>query len=238
MLIFLDLETTGLESDDKICSIAILVLDDEVRSYKYELINEGKKIPPEASSIHHITSEMIKESPAFKDSEIYEFLKLNNNENSTIIAHNVKFDLQMLSSAGLIWRGDIIDTLRVTRHLVPECEFFSLQILRYELKLYRDEAKENSLYGIKDAMNAHNALSDALVSKLLFDYLLEISSEDKMKELSFEHVLVQKFNFGKHKGKYIEEVAMNDRGYLEWLLGSVTDLDEDLRYSIHHYLEG
>ena len=238
MLIFIDIETTGLESDDKICSIAIIVLEGESSFYKYELLNEGKKIPPQASSIHHITNEMIKNRAAFKDSEIYQFLKNNNNQNSTLIAHNVKFDLEKLTASGLLWRGDVIDTLRVTRHLIPECEFFSLQVLRYELKLYQSEESEKLKYGIKDALFAHNALSDTLVVKLLYSYLLELSSEEKMKELSFKNVLIQKFDFGKHKGKYIEEVAMSDRGYLDWMLNSALDLDEDLRYSVQHYLEG
>ena len=238
MLIFIDVETTGLEREDKICSIALIIVDEQEISYKYELVNEGKKISPQASSIHHITNEMIKNRAAFKESGIYGFLQENNNDKNTLIAHNIKFDLEKLSSSGLIWKGDVIDTLRVTKHLIPECEFFSLQVLRYELKLYRDEEKEKMKLGIKDALSAHNALSDALVVKLLFNSLEELATVEKMKELSFKNVLIQKFDFGKHSGKYIEEVAMNDRGYLEWMLHSVTDLDEDLRYSVQHYLEG
>ena len=238
MLIFIDVETTGLEHEDKICSIALIIVDEERVSYKYELVNEGKKIPPKASSIHHITNEMIKNKAAFKESEIYKFLQKNNNQENTLIAHNIKFDLEKLSSSGLIWKGSVVDTLRVTKHLIPECEFFSLQVLRYELKLYRAEEKEKIELGIKDALPAHNALSDVLVVKLLFSYLQEIASLDKMKELSLKNVLIQKFDFGKHAGKYIEEVAMNDRGYLEWLLNSAMNLDEDLKYSVQHYLEG
>jgi len=224
MLIFIDIETTGLEREDKIC--------------KYELVNEGKKIPPQASSIHHITNEMIKEKSAFKEGEIYKFLQENSNDKNTLIAHNIKFNLEKLSSAGVTWKGDLTDTLRVTKHLIPECEFFSLQVLRYELQLYRDEEKLKDELGIKDALSAHNALSDTLVVKLLFNSLEELASLDEMKELSFKNVLLQKFDFGKHSGKYIEEVAMNDRGYLEWMLHSVSDLDEDLKYSINYYLKG
>jgi len=238
MLIFIDIETTGLEREDKICSIALIIVDEKEISYKYELVNEGKKIPPQASSIHHITNEMIKEKSAFKEGEIYKFLQENSNDKNTLIAHNIKFDLEKLSSAGVTWKGDLIDTLRVTKHLIPECEFFSLQVLRYELQLYRDEEKLKDELGIKDALSAHNALSDVLVVKLLFNSLEELASLDKMKELSFKNVLLQKFDFGKHSGKYIEEVAMNDRGYLEWMLHSVSDLDEDLKYSINYYLEG
>jgi len=55
-------------------------------------------------------------------------------------------------------------------------------------------------------------------------------------ELSFKNVLIQKFGFGKYSGRYIDEISMCDRGYLEWMLGNISDLDEDLRYSIQHYL--
>ena len=234
MLIFIDLETTGLEVGDKIVSVAIL----NANSYKYELINEDKKIPPEASSIHHITDENIKDAVAFKESEIYKYLKENNSVENTLVAHNIKFDLEMLASHGLMWKGAMIDTLRVTKHLIPECELFSLQVLRYELKLYRDEKEQKTKYGIKDALNAHNALADAIVSELLFEYLLELADVETMQELSFQNVLLEKFTFGKYKGKYIEEICLNDSSYARWMLGSATDLDEDIKYSINYYLEG
>lgn len=234
MLIFIDLETTGLEADDKIVSIATL----NASSYKYELINEGKKIPAQASSIHHITNEEIKDKVAFKMSEVYEFLKENNSVENTLVAHNIKFDLEKLAAHGLFWQGGMIDTLRSTKHLIPECELFSLQVLRYELKLYKEEEKIKLKYGIKDALNAHNALGDVLITELLFDYLLEMADEEMMQELSFKNVLLEKFSFGKYKGKYIEEVCQSDVGYARWMLGSATDLDEDIKYSINYYLEG
>jgi len=235
VLIFLDLETTGLEANDTICSIAIL--DAKNQKYYYELINEGKKIPPQASSIHHITNEMLKDKPKFKESKIYKFLHDNNHVENTIVAHNVQFSIQKLALAGLIWKGGVIDTLRVTKHLIPECELFSLQVLRYELKLYKQEREEKEYFGIKNALYAHHALSDAIVTKLLFTYLLELSSEESMEELSFKNVLIDKFTFGKYKGKYIEEISMKDRAYLEWMLHA-TDIDEDIKYSINHYLRG
>jgi len=235
VLIFLNVQTTGLAAEDKICSIAIL--EAQTQKYWYELINEGKKIPPQASSIHHLTNEMLKNKPKFRESEVYKFLHDNNHVESTIVAHNIQFTIEKLASSGLIWKGGVIDTLRVTKHLIPECELFSLQVLRYELKLYRDEAKEKELFGIKNALYAHHALADVIVTKLLFTYLLGLSSEEAMQNLSFKNVLIEKFTFGKHKGKYIEEVAMNDRSYLEWMLNN-TDIDEDIKYSINHYLRG
>ncbi len=228
MLIFLDVETTGLGIDDKICSIALVVVDEgEVLNY-YELVNEGKKIPALASSINHITNEMLKDKPKLQDTSIYKFLLQNNKASTTIVGHNIKFDLEMLEKSGFKFIGDIIDTLRVTKHLIPECELFSLQFLRYELKLYRDE---------KNMLQAHNALGDTTVIKFLYEYLLEIDSKDSMIELSFKKVLMSKFEFGKYNGRYIEEISMLDRGYLEWMLCNVVDLDEDLRYSIEYNLE-
>lgn len=227
MLIFLDLETTGLEASDKICSIAIIANKEDEEKILYELLNEGKKISPKASSIHHITNEMIRDKCDFQSSESYKFLHEHNDMSTTLIAHNVKFDLQKLQAAGLEWKGKVIDTLRVTKHLIPECEFFSLQVLRYELQLYKKE---------KDAIMAHHALGDATVVKSLYEYLLDFSSQEQMCELSFKKVLLEKLEFGKYAGKYIEEIAMTDRSYLEWMLANISDLDEDLHYSIIYNL--
>ena len=229
MLIFIDLETTGLEQDDKVVSIGLVVVDGEDVFKMQDIVNEGKKIPPKASSIHHITNEMIKNKPKFIDSDSYKFLQENNNENTTLIAHNIKFDIEKLSASGFNFLGGMIDTLRVTKHLIPECDGFSLQLLRYELKLYQKESGE---------VLAHNALGDALVVKSLFEYLKDYASLEQMYELSFKNVLVEKFKYGKYAGRYIEEISMNDRGYLEWMLSNIVDMDEDLRYSINYHLEG
>ena len=232
MLLFLDTETTGLEESDRVCSLALL----ENGNAHYELLNEKKKIPSEASAIHHITKEMLKGKPTLLESETVQVLQKYNSSEHTIIAHNVMFDIQMLNASGFSWKGGIIDTLRVTKHLIPECEQFSLQFLRYELRLYKQESALLEKYGIKDALFAHHALSDALVNELLFEYLLEICSEEKMLELSFENVLLEKFGFGKYKGRYIEEICYSDTSYAHWLKNSSSD--EDMIYSLNYYLQG
>jgi len=245
MIIFIDVETTGVEAKDRICSIALIAAASTELVLKYELLNEGKKISPKASSINHITNEMLKGKPKLKDSETYKFLDMCNSEDTTIIAHNVKFDLKMLFTSGFEWKGEIIDTRRVTKHLIPECEEFSLEFLRYELKLYKEVSTEmlKSLsstvgYDVECNYYAHKALNDALHVKLLYEYLLEIKPHEELIELSFKNVLLEKFDFGKYSGRYIEEISMCDRGYLEWMLGNIMDLDDDLRYSIEYNLEG
>ena len=225
MMIFIDVETTGLGERDKLCSVGLL--SDEVSIY--ELVDEGKKISASASSINHITNEMLKGRAKFKDTKAYEFLKAHNSASTTLVGHNVVFDLDMLQRSGFNFVGEVIDTLRVTKHLIPECESFALQHLRYELKLYKRETTP---------LTAHNALDDAKVVQHLYEYLLDYASKEKLIELSAKNVLITKFKYGKYAGHYIEEIAMSDRGYLEWMLLNVVDLDEDLRYSIEYFLQG
>lgn len=234
MIIFIDIETTGLEEIDKVCSIGLIAVDADKVHVEYELVNEGKKISPKASSVNHITNEMLKGKESLKGTKAYKFLQEHNNEETVIVAHNIKYDMKMLNSAGFRFKGKGIDTLRCTKHLIPECEQFSLQFLRYELRLYKQEQEEASVYNIK--IKPHNAISDALHVKMLYEYLLDISTDNELIELSNKHVLIQKFEFGKYSGKYIEEIAMNDRAYLEWMLNNISDLDEDLRYSVEYYI--
>jgi len=233
MLIFMDVETTGLERDDVLCTAAVI---DNTQSI-YELFNEGKKISSLASSIHHVTNEMIQDKGSFYESNIYEFLQENNMPANTLILHNVKFCLEKLSTAGLDWKGDVIDTSRVSKHLIQECELFSLEFLRYELKLYKKEEVLKQQYGIKDALCESKALHDALLTKLLFAYLCDYATVDEMKELSYKNVLLEKFTFGKYAGKYIEDIVLNDRAYIAWML-NLEKLDEDLKYSLEYYMRG
>lgn len=239
MLIFLDIETTGLEEDAKICSVGLIGVepDGEVHAM-YELVNEGKKIPPQASAIHHITNEMVRSKPKLTESEIYAFLQKHNLETTTIVSHNAPFDLQKLMACGYAFKGEVLDTLRLVRALIPECEFFSLQFLRYELKLYKQEPMACLACGMQGGVTPHNALGDALVTKLLYEYLLESTCHEKMGAILGENILLQKLPFGKYQGRAIEEIAECDRGYLEWILSNILDLDEDLRYSIDYHLKG
>jgi len=233
MLIYIDLETSGLESDDVICSIAVL----HKKEFLYTLVNEGKKIQPSASVVHHITNEMIASEKSFMSTSVHTFLKQYNNTESTLIMHNTTLNLQKLSVAGFVWQGDVIDTCKVTKHLIPECELFSLAFLFYELKLYKQEQSIKETFGIKDALCAKKALYGVLMVHLLFDYLLDYATVDTMKKLTFENVLLEKFTFGKYKGKYIEDIVLNDRTYAEWML-HLPDIDEDLQYSLEYYLRG
>lgn len=234
MLIFLDLETTGLEAKDRICACAMIVQADETLLSHYELIKPPKKLRPTVMAVHHITNEMVADAPAFPQSETLRLLSEYNIKENILVAHNAAFDLQMLEREGVIWQGDVIDTLKCTKHLIEECEQYGLQFLRYELRLYKHEAAAAAALGI--GLMAHHALSDALHVKLLYEYLLELRSEVDLIALTRSHALVLKFGFGKYKGRYIEEIAMSDAGYLTWMLDNMFDMDSDLRYSVEYFL--
>jgi len=238
MFLYVDIETSGFEKDDKICSIGMLLFNEEcfVQS-SYELVNEKKKIPAKASALHNITNEMIADANSFHESKAYKLLQDYNQQESVLVVHNTDFVLSFFQAAGLRWHGTIIDTQRVAKHAILECEFFTLPFLRYELKLYRSEELYKKSCAIDTNLVAHHALHDALVIKMLYDYLCSELSFEEMARLSFENVLLEKFTFGKYQGRYIEEIKEIDSAYLHWLL-SLEDLDSDVRYSITYYLEG
>ncbi len=230
MLVFLDTETTGLEVSDRICAIGYID-DDEVH---YELINPMKKIPPSASAIHHITNEMVKESPVFGVSQSYEKLMALNTPEAILVSHNAPFDLGMLQKEGITWQGKTIDTLKCSKALMDDLDGYSLQFLRYELRLYRNEEEFFSDHGV--SIIPHHPLSDALHAKMIYEYLLDLADEDALVDMSQSRLLLKRLPFGKYAKKRIEEIALKDPTYLKWMLESLMDMDEDLRYSIDYYM--
>lgn len=220
MLIFLDIKTTGSEFDDKICATGIVGGDD----YFFELINDGKKIVPEAAASHHISNEAIKNKPEFIQSKSYQFLR-ELNDNDLLVVHDYDFAYRMLSSYGLRVSSKIIDTKKVAKHIISDIQRFDLQYLRYELRLFNTKEV------------VYKPLEDVFVIKSLFEYLLQSVDEEKMLDLSFENVLLEKFSFGKYNGRYIEEIVRSDPKYLQWML-SLDTLDADLRHTIEYYLQG
>jgi exodeoxyribonuclease X len=234
-LIFFDTETTGNTEKDYLCQIAYKIGDDIFTSiYKPPI-----PIPPEASAVHHITNKMVADKITFAESEDLKKIKrIFEDDNSVVVAHNAPFDLNIIKKEGIIPKY-FICTLRVVRYLDVEGKMsrYNLQYLRYLLEIE-----------IKEAV-AHDAKGDVLVLEKLFQWLKnkikkeeglnENETIEKMIEISSKPSLLRKFNFGKHNGKSVEEVAITDRGYLEWLLGQKLSAgvpDEEWIYTLKHYL--
>ena len=97
-LIFFDTETTGNTDKDFLIQIAYKTLNETFTGlYKPE-----KKIPPEASAVHHITNKMVENLPSFKESgDLAKIKILFEDENTIVVAHNAPFDLLMIKKEGI-----------------------------------------------------------------------------------------------------------------------------------------
>ena len=67
-LIFFDLETTGVNlAVDRIVELSVIkIMPDGTRETKTRLINPEMPIPPEATAVHHISDEDVKDAPTFR----------------------------------------------------------------------------------------------------------------------------------------------------------------------------
>jgi DNA polymerase III epsilon subunit-like protein len=157
MFIFLDTETTGTNDNDRLCQLAYKS-DNGITVN--ELYNPGMPISIEAMSVHHITDDMVKDKPAFKNSKTWHNVnELLKSDNNILVAHNAPFDVGMLKKEGITVNKHIC-TLKLSRYLDEEGVIpqYKLQYLRYYLKL-----------NVK--ANAHDALGDVLVLEALFQRL-------------------------------------------------------------------
>ncbi|MBN2768282.1 MAG: 3'-5' exonuclease [Campylobacterales bacterium] len=237
-----DTETTGNGVEDRIIQVGGILLGNGKEPIVYnELCSTQKEISFEAMAVHHIIPEDIKDKLPFLKSDFYAMLQENNDASNFLIAHNISFDLEMLQKEGFENNYILIDTLRCAKHLLPDERSHALQYLRYSLGLYKDEKQEAQKLGI--TIQAHDAIGDVLVMKLLLSKLKEkivekYPNEDvmnKLKELTNTPVVIRIFKFGKYKDRLIEEIAMEDGNYLAWMLKSL-ELDEDMQYTLKLYI--
>ena len=240
--IILDTETTGTADTDRIIQLGYMVLGAKEIEVHNEFCSCGIPISYGAMEVHGITEDMIQGKPLCVETEAYKrLLELNTPENYIII-HNAPFDLGMLEKEGFNTQMKVIDTLRVAKHVLPDEEAHRLQYFRYKMELYKQEEQEAAALGI--VVKAHDAIGDVLVLKLFLSKLKKAVSDaypdenpvEKMVDLSATPILIKTFRFGKHKGKDLAEVAHEDAGYLRWMLTSMDNLDDDLRYSINYVL--
>jgi DNA polymerase-3 subunit epsilon/exodeoxyribonuclease X len=241
--IILDTETTGTNEEDRVIQLGYMVLGAKEIEVHNEFCSSDIPIKFGAMEVHGITPDMIADKPTCTQTAAYKRLLELNTPDNYVIIHNAPFDITMLEKEGFKTQMKVIDTLRVAKHVMPEEEAHRLQYFRYKMELYKQEQKEADALGIE--VKAHDAIGDVLVLKLFLSKLKTIVQEkfpgenpvEKMVDLTNTPILVTTFRFGKHKGKSLQEVATEDAGYLRWMLKSMDNLDEDLRYSINYYLE-
>lgn len=240
--IILDTETTGTGELDRVIQLGYIVLGSKEIEVHNEFCSSDVPISFGAMEVHGITPDMIEGKPACKETAAYKrLLKLNTNDNYIII-HNAPFDLDMLKKEGFTTQMKVIDTLRVAKHIFADEEAHRLQYFRYKFGLYKEEQKEADALNI--VIKAHDAIGDVLVLKLFLSKLREAVQQqfpkenpvEKMVDLTNTPIIIKTFKFGKYKGKTLTEVAASDAGYLRWMLSSMENLDEDMRYSLNAVL--
>jgi len=236
--ILFDTETTGNQEEDRIIQVGAMIVNSkgEVEVFD-ELCSCEVPIKIEAMEVHGITPELLDGKPTFKQSNFYKKLQELNTKENYLIAHNMPFDLGMLKKEGFEENLNLIDTLRCAKHLFKDSPYHRLQYFRYSLALYKTEEQEAKKYNI--TIKAHDAIGDVLVMKLFLSKLVALTKQNypgvnpmvKLSELTRTPIFIERFKFGKYKGRDIEEICDEDIGYINWMMEKM-DLDEDMQYTL------
>lgn len=158
--IAVDVETTGLSTSrgDRIIEIGAVVLDgDRIGEEFHALISVKERIHWAAQQVHGITNEMLLGKPMAED-VMPEFKKFITD--STLVAHNARFDLGFISHEFLRLGMELTNpyhcTLELSRSLCPK------------LQNHRLETVYRHLFGrIPEEAKRHRALDDArLVARM------------------------------------------------------------------------
>lgn len=138
--IVFDLETTGLNpASEEITEIAaVRVVEGEIRDSFQTYVNPHKPIPPEITDLTGISDETVADAPDI-DTAVPDFLKWAGEGQYPLVAHNAGFDMGFLRTA--MGRLSIereltsIDTLEMSRLMLPHLNKFKLNLLAKELKV-------------------------------------------------------------------------------------------------------
>lgn len=138
--IVFDLETTGLNpASEEITEIAaVRVVEGEIRDSFQTYVNPHKPIPPEITELTGISDETVADAPDL-DKAVPEFLAWAGEGRYPLVAHNAGFDMGFLRTAcqrlGIEREFTSIDTLEMSRLMLPHMHKFKLNILAKELQV-------------------------------------------------------------------------------------------------------
>lgn len=201
--IFYDTETTGIKAEkDRIIEIAAF---DPVNNLTFErLVNPLCPIPKEATAVHNITNEMVKEAPSF--SEVgQQFIDFCSGDVVLIAHNNDAFDYHFLKAefsrnqlSMPEWK--FFDTLKWARRYLKQLPRHTLQFLREFYKIA--------------ANNAHRALDDVIVLHQVFKFMTDDLSMTECYQLLNAPRSLQHMPFGKYQGKPLKEVP---KDYVAWM---------------------
>lgn len=159
----IDLETTGFSpiADEIIELGAIKIRNGEIIDTFQSLCKPQNELDEYIERLTGITNEMLQDSP-----DITELIAdyLNFIGDDIIVGHNVNFDINFVYDVALkhlckSLRNDFVDTMRISRRLLPELECHSLAML---VEHY------NIPYN-----NAHRSISDCILTFMCYEKIKE-----------------------------------------------------------------
>ena len=231
-IVFFDLETTGTDvAKDHIvelCYIKIYPCGNEksesMRIRPVDILGHTIPIPKEASAVHGIYDEDVKDCPTFKEiaPNLQEVLR-----DCDLGGYNSNhFDIPLLVEE-FLRAGINIDFSN--SKFVDVCVIFKKMEQRTLSAAYK-------FYCKKDLVDAHSALADTqatvdvLEAQLDFypelqndiQYLADFSTTGNNVDFAGRIVKNERnqpvFNFGKYKGQLVKDVLTKDPGYYSWML--------------------
>lgn len=247
-IIFFDLETTGTNvTKDRIVQISMLKVfpGESAPKERTLLVNPGCPIPPEATAVHRITDEDVKNAPRFAEVA----RKIAESFESCDIAgfNSTRFDLPLLCEE-MVRAGVNFDISNA--RLIDVQTIFHKKEQRTLVAAYR-------FYCDKDLEGAHSADADTRATYEVFlaqldkytdlpadiDGLAEYSSMNRNVDLMGRFIRDDKgkvvFNFGQHKGKEVEKVIKEFPGYYQWMLeGDFPANTKNVLTSIYNKMKG
>lgn len=244
-LAFFDLETTGIDPlRDKIVEIAVVRVEPGgATESRTRRINPERPIPAEATAVHGISDQDVREAPPFRQvaRSFLDFLG-----DADLAGYNVgRFDVPLLDRE---FKECGLDLALRNRRIVDAMTIF-------HRKEPRDLRAAVRFYLGRDHEGAHGAEADVLATVAILDAELlrypdvprsvaeldawcnpipEGAVDRTGKFVLREGEVV--FAFGKQKGRPLREIARVQRDYLEWILKQ--DFPEDARALVEKALLG
>jgi DNA polymerase-3 subunit epsilon len=238
-LAFFDLETTGTNiGADRIVEISVIKLyPDGTEDVKTWRVNPGMPIPLESSLVHNIYDEDVKDEPVFKAlaPEIASFFGTGDlagfNSNKfdipmlmeEFLRAGIPFDLEnrhfvdvqnifhqmeqrTLKAAYQFYCGKQIENAHSAEaDTRATMEVLKAQVARYENTEWEDKKGVRSVPVVNDIEALHKFTN---LNKPV-DFAARMVYNDKGEET---------FNFGKHKGKAVEDVLKTEPSYYSWMM--------------------
>lgn len=225
-LVVLDLETTGVSiASDRIVEFSALkVSPGGAEEWLTLRLSPGIPISPEATRVHGITDADVANEPHFKDvaKRIAAFL-----EGCDLAGFNsMKFDIPILCEEFLRVNVDF----NPARH-----RYVDVQVI-FHKKEQRTLSAAYKFYCDRDLENAHSSKADTAATyeilKAQLDRYPDLENDiDRLSSFSafnnnadlagrivFNEQGQEVFNFGKHKGKPVEQVFREEPSYYSWMM--------------------